>query len=318
MHEEAALKKELWAYTDANYLDVVYLSTALSLNTSSVCRDAQIACLGGDRADAGVVEALHKAGVRMLVLRCADARGVDVEKAGGLGMAVTMTPMHEYTGMAEYAVGLMMTVNRKIHLAYNRVREGNLSLNGMVGFEMMGKTVGIIGTSKVGMMVARIVKGFGCEVVAYDTVRNESLEGVGGCYASVAELLSQSDIVSLHAPLVSGTHHMLRMETLQMCKKGVYIINISGSGLIDSKAAIELLRNGHIGGLAMDVPEGCNGGESEDTDVEMLKSMGNVLMTAQQSGLTGSGVEKMAKVCSKSMVQYLRGEGLQYKYRGGW
>lgn len=324
-YEVVAFKRALSNYhDDRDNLDVVYLSSPLNTNTVSLSMDAQVVSLFAlDRADNELVEQLHSNGVRLIVLRYPGVSSVDFEKASSMGIQIASASIHASTSMGEYAVGLMLTLNRKIHLAYNRVRDGNLSLNGMVGFEMMGKTAGIIGTGKVGIVVAKILHGFGCNILAYDTQEHEKITSYGGKYVSVAELLEKSDIVTLHAPLVPATHHMLRQETMRRCKRGVYIVNISRGALIDTKAAIEYLRSGHIGGLAMDVYEGESDlffrdrtGEVLDEDFQLLKSMPNVLMTGHQSSLTTSALGRIAKACVKSMIQFYRGESLQYKYNG--
>lgn len=324
-YEVSAFKKAISHYhEERKHLNVVYVNSSLNKNTVSLSMNAQVVSLFAlDRANNEMMELLHKNGVQLIVLRYAGVSSIDVDKATALGMHVTTAPMHAFTSMGEYTIGLMLTLNRKIHLAYNRVRDGNTSLDGMVGFEMMGKTVGIIGTGRVGIVVAKILEGFGCNILAYDTVQNEQLASHGGKYVSLAELLANSDIVTLHAPLVAATHYMLRRETLRRCKKGVHIINISRGGLIDTKAAIEFLRNGHIGGLAMDVYEAepdlffrDRTGEMLDGDFQLLKSMSNVLMTGHQSGLTSGALGRVARVCAKSVIQFYRGDCLQYKYKG--
>lgn len=301
-------------------LDVVYVPTQLERGTVSLTSGAESVCLcATDYADSQLMQALYRYGVRLIVLRYVGYSNVDVDSARQLGIIVANAPPYAATSIAEYTVTLMLALNRKVHIANNRVRDGNFTTDGLIGFDISGRTVGIIGTNKVGEIVTRIMRGFGCRVLAYDMTESQEVIGNGGRYVSLRRLLASSDILSIHAPLVSGTYHMIRTDTLAWCKRGVHIINTSRGGLIDVKAIIDALCTGQVGGFAMDI----HGGEysvfyrdlvndSGDPDFRLLKSLPNVLITGHQAPMTTNGLATVAKCTIKTLSQFQNGEEMEY------
>lgn len=305
----------------ASLFDIVYISAGLDASTASLARGADVVCLFVvDTADAQVLRVLASVGVRLITLRCAGVGSVDLRSAAKLGIRVVKIPPHAPASIAEYTVSMILALNRKIHIAINRVRDGNFSLNGLVGFDMHSKTIGIIGTGKVGRATARILSGFGCSILAYDIRESEDVVSLGGRYVSMAKLFSASDIIVLHAPLVGATHHIICQESLARCKPGVMIVNTSRGGLIDIQAVIEGLRNGTVGSLGMDVYEGeaglffrDNTGEPLDPNFQVLQSMPNVIVTGHQSTLTESTLEATANATIRSLLQFSSGDVMQYE-----
>lgn len=319
-YEINAFETELGKNLNAGHLDVVFVSARLDNSTAALASGAPAVCLfANDHADAQLLTRLRAMGVKLIVVRYAGVSSVDVRKAIELGMKVACAPKHAPTSIAEYTVTMMLALNRKVHIAYNRVRDGNMALHGLVGFDMSEKTVGIIGTGKVGRIVARILIGFGCKVLAYDMMESQQIIDLGGKYVSMGKLLASSDILSLHAPLVPGTHHMIGPETLPRCKKGVHIVNTSRGGLIDVKAVTEALKSGQVGALGLDVYEGESSlffrdhtGDKVDADFHILKAFPNVLITGHQSALTTNALVSVAKSTVKTLVQFHQGKDLEY------
>ena len=322
-YEEAAFKEVL--RNDSAWdevFDIVFVSARLDGGTVSLAKGARAICLfASDRADAQLLKRLRNDGVELIVTRYAGVSCVDVAMAEKLGFKIARTPAHAPTSIAEYTIALMLALIRKIHAACNRVRDGNLSLHGLVGFDISEKTVGIIGTGKVGQIVTRILTAFGCRVLAFDMKQSQEVMDMGGTYVSLEDLLRNSDILTLHAPLVRGTHHLIGRKTIPRCKTGVHIVNTAGGGLIDVKAVIEGLRVGQIGGLAIDVYEGESSvffrdhtGEVVDFDIQILKSMPNVLITCRQAGLTTNALGVAARATVKTLQQFHRGEELEYEH----
>lgn len=324
-YEVSAFEHVLRATPESRVLDLVFVSAHLDRSTASLATGARAVCLfATDRADTYLLGRLRDLGVELVALRYAGVSSVDLEKASELGIRVARAPAHAPTSIAEYTVALMLSLNRKVHLASARVRDGNLSLQGLVGFDMASKTVGIIGTGKVGRIVARILRGFGCRVLAYDMIESQEFIDTGGRYVSMGALLASCDILTLHAPLVPGTLHMIGGETLARCKNGVYIVNTSRGGLIDKKAAIEALQSGQIGALAIDVYEGeasfyfrDHTGETLDPEFQMLKSMPNVLITGHQSALTTNALASVANATIRTLLQFHAGDELDYAISPG-
>lgn len=297
-------------------LDLVFVSARLDHSTANLARGARaISLYVSDYADPQLLETLSKLGVKLIALRYAGVSSVDVDRAAELGIYVARAPAHSPTSIAEYTVTLMLALIRKVHLANNRVRHGDLSLNGLVGFELADKIVGIIGTGKVGQTVAKILQGFGCTILAHDVEESPDVIRYGGTYVKLEKIFNACDILTLHAPLVPGTHHMIGRGTLPRCKQGVHIINTSRGGLIDVAAILEALQTGQVAGLAMDVYEGERSiffqdrGESvHDWSFEVLKSMPNVLITGHQSALTTNALASIAQSTLTTLMQFRNGE----------
>lgn len=324
-HEINAFQHHLESAPDAHLLDIVFVSAQLDRNTATLANGARaVSLFATDHADTQMLGCFHRMGIQLIALRYAGVSSVDLDKAAELGIHVARTPAHAHTAIAEYTVALMLSLNRKVHIGSNRLRDGNLSLHGLVGFNISSSTVGIIGTGKVGHHVARLLKGFGCKILAYDIIKNEEVIKLGVKYVSLRALLSSSDMLTLHAPLLPSTYHMIDKQMISQCKRGIYIINTSRGGLIDMSAAIEALRSGHIGGLAVDVYEGevnlffkDHTGEQMDANFQILRSMSNVLITGHQSALTKNAIHDVARATVTTLLQFRAGKELEHGVRPG-
>lgn len=269
-----------------------------------------------DRVDAACLRKLAALGVRLVALRCAGFNNVDSAVARELGIRVVRVPAYSPHAVAEHTLALLLALNRKIHRAYNRVREMNFSLGGLVGFDLHGKTVGIVGTGKIGRITAEIFRGFGCRVLAYDPFRSEEWAARHGVdYSDMRTLLEQSDVVSLHLPLMPETHHLLNAESLGRMKRGAYLVNTSRGKLVDSSAVIEALKAGRLGGVALDVyeeEEGVffedhSGAGLKDDVLSRLLTFPNVLITAHQAFLTDEALSAIASVTLDSVRRFAAG-----------
>ena len=281
--------------------------------TSSAAEGAQAVCVFvNDKLDRDCLIKLSKRGAKLIALRCAGWNNVDLAAAKELGLAVTRVPAYSPHAVAEYAVGLLLTLNRKIHRAYNRVREHNFSLNGLVGFDIAGKTVGIIGTGKIGKIAAQIFRGFQASVVAHDPFPDHTwAEQNGVKYTDLALLLAASDVVSLHAPLTADTFHLLKAETIANMKPGAILINTSRGKLIDTSALIAALKIGRLGGVALDVYEeeegiffeDLSGQVLQDDELSRLLTFPNVLITSHQAFLTHEALSEIARVTTQNVLR---------------
>jgi D-lactate dehydrogenase len=285
----------------------------LSAETAAAAHGAQAVCLFvNDQADRPCLEMLAAMGVKLIALRCAGYNNVDLAAAHALGLAVVRVPAYSPHAVAEHTVGLLLTLNRKIHRAYNRVRELNFSLSGLVGFDIRGKTVGIVGTGKIGRIAAQIFRGFEAEVIAHDPYPASDWAAAQGVrYTDLDELLASSDIVSLHVPLLPETRHLLNSRTLSRTKPGVFIINTSRGKLIDTTALIAALKSSHIGGVALDVYEeeegiffqDLSGQVLLDDELSHLLIFPNVLITAHQAFLTREALSEISRVTTENIIK---------------
>ncbi len=233
-----------------------FTPVALDMDTAALARGIPaVCCFVDDTLNAAVLKRLAEGGTRLVTLRCTGFNNVDLEAAQLLGLTVMRVSRYSPHAVAEYAVGLILALNREIHRAYNRVREGNFLLDGLLGFDLHGKTVGIVGTGKIGTVLAGIMKGFGCALLGYDTFPNQACIDLGMHYVELNNLLAQSDIVSLHAPLTPQTHHMIHGQAMANMKRGAMLINTSRGGLVDTEALIEALKERQIGAVGLDVYE---------------------------------------------------------------
>ena len=289
----------------------------LSAETAAAAQGAQAVCVFvNDQADCACLEILATSGVRLLALRCAGFNNVDMASARALGLAVVRVPDYSPHAVAEHTVALLLTLNRKTHRAFNRVRELNFSLSGLVGFDLCGKTVGIIGTGKIGRIAAQIFRGFGCEVLAHDPFPAPDWAAIHGIrYVALDTLLAEADVISLHTPLLPGTHHLLNAQTLARMKPGVFIVNTSRGQLIDTGALIAALKAGRLGGVALDVYEeeegiffeDLSGQVLQDDELSLLLNFPNVLITAHQAFLTGEALREIARVTVANLLQLAAG-----------
>lgn len=303
---------------DAGQVAWRFLDCRLDVSTAGAAKGMQAACIfANDVADRAALEALVSHGVKLIALRCAGFNNVDLAAARELGLAVVRVPAYSPHAVAEHTVGLLLTLNRKIHRAYNRVRELNFSLAGLVGFDLCGKTVGIIGTGKIGRITAQIFRGFEARVIAHDAAPDQSWaerHGVG--YVKLPDLLAESDILSLHVPLMPDTRHLLNGQSLALTKPGVFIVNTSRGRLIDTVALIAALKSGHVGGVALDVYEeeqgvffeDLSGQVLQDDELSLLLNFPNVLITAHQAFLTREALSEIARVTIDNLLRHARGE----------
>jgi len=290
----------------------------LSAETAFAAMGSQAVCVFvNDRTDRECLESLAAIGVKLIALRCAGFNNVDLEAARSLGLNVVRVPAYSPHAVAEHAVGLLLTLNRKIHRAYNRVRELNFSLSGLVGFDIHGKTVGIIGTGKIGQVAAQIFRGFGANVIAYDPFPASDWADANNVrYVDMDTMFSTGDIISLHLPLATETLHILNAETMARMKPGVFIINTSRGKLIDSTALIAALKSGHLGGVALDVYEeeegiffqDLSGHVLLDDELSHLLMFPNVLITSHQAFLTHEALSEIARVTTENIVKLETGE----------
>jgi D-lactate dehydrogenase len=291
----------------------------LTAETAATAAGSDAVCVFvNDKLDRDCLQQLAATGVRHAALRCAGFNQVDLAAAKEFGIAITRVPAYSPHAVAEHSVALLLTLNRKIHRAHNRVREFNFSLAGLVGFDLHGKTVGIIGTGKIGRCTAQIFRGFGCHVLAYDPVPSVAWAAENQIrHSSLDDVLAQSDILSLHLPLTKDTHHLLNGRSLAQMKRGAYLVNTSRGKLVDTTALIEVLKNGHLGGVALDVYEEEEGiffedhsehGLLEDDELSRLLSFPNVLVTSHQAFLTKEALDEIARVTVTNLRYHLAAE----------
>lgn len=290
----------------------------LESDTAEAAKGCVAACIFvNDTADRPTLERLAAAGVRHLALRCAGFNNVDLKAAAELGLSVTRVPSYSPHAVAEHTVALLLTLNRKIHRAYNRVREINFSLGGLVGFDLNGKTAGIIGTGRTGRIVAQIFRGFGMRVLVHDPYPNEAWADENGfSYVELPAIYRESDVISLHVPLTKETDHLINTDSLALMKRGVTLINVSRGRLIDTTCLIHALKTGQVGGVALDVYEEEEGVFFEDLSGEVLHddelarllTFPNVLITAHQAFLTTEALDEIARVTLENVCLVGAGE----------
>lgn len=282
-----------------------FLEPRLNATTAPLAEGSVAVCpFVNDVLDAPVLTVLAGLGVKLIVLRCAGFNNVDLDEAKRLGLVVARVPEYSPYSVAEHTVGMMLNLNRQFNRAYNRVREANFSLDGLLGFDMHGRTAGIIGTGKIGAQVCRILLGMGCNVLAYDKFSDDTLEQQGVKYCRQHELLSKSDIISLHCPLNGETFHLVNENSLAVMKNNVMLINTSRGGLLDTAAVLRALKSGQIGYLGLDVYEeeaalffeDRSGHILQDDVFARLLTFRNVLITGHQAFFTEEALSKIASV----------------------
>lgn len=298
-------------------IDWRFMDFRLSAETAMAAEGAAAVCIFvNDRADRPCLEALAALGVKHLALRCAGFNGVDLAAAKELGLAVTRVPAYSPHAVAEHAVALLLALNRKIPRANNRVHDLNFSLHGLVGFDLHGKTAGIVGTGRIGRVAARILRGFGMRVLAHDPLPSPDWAIEHGVeYTDARTLAAESEVISLHTPLTPETRHLIRRETLALMKPGAILINVSRGALIDTGALIESLKSGHLGGVALDVYEeeegvffeDLSGQILQDDELARLLTFPNVLITAHQAFLTKEALTEIARVTVANLTALAAG-----------
>ncbi|MBX3363533.1 MAG: 2-hydroxyacid dehydrogenase [Phycisphaeraceae bacterium] len=295
--------------------ELVYLDARLSGATAELARGiSAVSIFVGDDASAPVLRTLYANGTRLLALRSAGFNHVDVAEAARLGITIARVPAYSPYAVAEHAVGLMLTLNRKFHRAYARVREQNFALDGLMGFDMHGKTAGVIGTGKIGESVCAILRGFGCRVLAFDPEKNPACEALGVQYVPLVELYAMSDIVTLHCPLTPATRHLINAAALTAMKPGVMLINTSRGAVIDTRALIAALKHGHVGSVGLDVYEEEGDLFFKDLSAEVIQddvfvrllTFPNVLITAHQGFFTREACEAIAQTTMDNVTGFER------------
>ncbi len=284
--------------------ELVFLEAHLNIVTARLANGFDAVCVFvNDDLNKEVIIALAKYGIKLIALRCSGFNNVDLSQAKKSGIVVVRVPAYSPHGVAEHAVALILALNRRICRAYNRVHDGNFSIEGLLGFELYGKTVGVMGTGKIGAIFAGIMQGFGCRVLAYDVQINPKCRDWGVKYVSKDELFAQSDIISLHLPLNHDTHHIINEDALSKVKPKVMLINTSRGGLIESSCLIEGLKSGKIGYLGLDVYEeeesmffeDLSGQVIYDDTFARLLTFPNVIITGHQAFFTDTGLRNIAR-----------------------
>lgn len=297
----------------------------LTLQTAKLGQGCQVvSAFVNDDLSGPVLEELHKGGTRLIALRSAGFNHVDMPTATKLGMVVVRVPAYSPHSVAEHTVGLIQCANRKLHRAYNRVREHNFALSGLLGFDLVGKTVGVIGTGKIGAIFCRIMAaGFGCNVLAYDVIQNEEVKALPNTryVDDVNEIYRSSHIISLHCPLMKETKHIINDEAIKQFRKGMMLVNTSRGGLVDTKAVLRGLKDGTIGNLALDVYEDEAGLFFEDkSDITLqddvlarLLTFNNVVITSHQAFFTQEAVGQIASTTINNIYAFFEDRGTIYK-----
>lgn len=300
--------------------DLRFFDARLEADTAQLARGSPAICaFVNDQLDRPTLTALAAGGTRVVALRCTGFNNVDLRAAAELGITVTRVPAYSPHAVAEYAVAMMLTLNRQIHRAWNRVRENNFSLDGLLGFDLYGCTVGVVGTGNIGRIVARNLRlGFGCEVLAHDVRRDAELESVGVRYLSTTDLVRQADIITLHCPLTPQTRHLINAASIEAMKPGVMLVNTSRGALMDTEAVLVGLKSGQIGYLAIDVYEQEADLFFEDLSSEIIQddvfqrllTFPNVLVTGHQAFFTRNALTNIADTTLGSLTDFEQGRPL--------
>jgi D-lactate dehydrogenase len=301
--------------------EITYFEPRLSAQTASLADGFPAVCLFvNDEADRAAIARLAQGGTKLIALRCAGFNNVDLAAAERHGIAVARVPAYSPHAVAEFTIGLMLSLVRHIHRAYQRTRDNNFALDGLLGFDLHGKTVGVVGTGKIGAIVARILlTGFGCRVLAVDPYPNNALVALGVRYGEPREVIAASDLVTLHCPLTPQTYHLLDARAFAMMKRGAMVVNTSRGAILDAEAAIDALKSGQLGGLAIDVYEqeadlffeDLSNEIIQDDTLQRLMMFPNVLVTGHQAFFTREALENIADTTLGNISAFERGEALE-------
>lgn len=290
-----------------------FIEAHLGPQTAALAAGCDAVCVFvNDAVNRSVLTKLGKHGVRLVALRSAGFNNVDLMAARNLGIRVARVPAYSPEAIAEFTLGLILCLNRRIHRSYARVREGNFALDGLLGYNLSGRTIGILGTGKIGMAFARIVRGLGMTILAQDPYPSPELEKLGGTYVDQEELFARSDIVSIHCPLTPETHHLVNMRTIGKMKRGVMIVNTSRGAVINTPSVIGGLKSGHIGALALDVYEEEGDLFFEDLSSEVIKddvfarlvTFPNVLVTGHQAFFTEEAMTAISETTIANITTF--------------
>ncbi len=297
----------------------VYFDTQLNKETASLSASCDAVCVFvNDRLDRETIMILAEQNIKLIALRCAGFNNVDLEAAADYGIKIVRVPAYSPESIVEHTIALILTLNRKTHKAYNRVREGNFSINNLMGFNIHAKKVGVIGTGKIGATFCNTIQGFGCKVMAYDVYESDALKELGIKYVSLDKLFAEADIISLHCPLTPETMHIINKDALSKMKDGVMIINTSRGALIDTADVIEGLTHKKIGYLGIDVYEqeenvffnDLSERIIEDDMLLRLNSFPNVLITSHQAYFTREAMNEITLTTLENIKAFYKGEPL--------
>lgn len=298
----------------SHHFDLKFLETRLNDETFRLAEGCEaVCCFVNDQLDSQVLEPLAKLGVKFIALRCAGFNNVDLKALDSLGLQAARVPAYSPYAVAEHTVGLLLTLNRKIHRAFNRVRELNFALHGLIGFDLHGTTVGVVGTGKIGQVVVSILKGFGCRILAHDPY---PAEGLPVEYVELKQLLQESKVVTLHCPLTPESHHLINAEALALMHPDSLLVNTSRGGLVDTAAVVRALKRKKLGGLAIDVYEEEEELFFQDQSSQVLQddvfarllTFPNVLITGHQAFLTEDALTNIAETTLSNLAKLGAGE----------
>ncbi len=303
--------------------ELVFFKPTLTRDTAELAKGFRAVCVFvHDLLDEPTLQHLKEGGTELIALRCAGFNNVDLKAAKSLGMKIVRVPEYSPYAVAEHAMALLLALNRKIPRAYNRVRDGNFSLDGLVGFDLRGKTVGVVGLGKIGAAFARIARGFGCKLLGYDVRQDETLKrDLELQYVALEQLFAQSDVISLHVPLFPATVHLVNEATLSQMKPGVIIVNTSRGALIHAGDLVDALKAGKIAGAALDVYEeeedvffrDLSGTVLQDDTLARLLSFPNVIVTAHQAFLTEEALGNISDATLGNITAFSQGTALKHE-----
>ncbi len=308
--------RDSFAAANAGGFELHFLDARLDVDTAALAAGSTVVCaFVNDDLSAPVLERLAQAGTRLIALRSAGYNHVDLHAAARLGLPVVRVPAYSPHAVAEHAVGLVLALNRRLHRAFNRTREGDFSLHGLTGFDLHGKTVGVVGTGQIGAVFARIMLGFGCQVRLFDPQPDAGLVALGARYVALDELLASSDILSLHCPLTAATRHLIDRHSLARMKHGAMLINTGRGALVDTPALIGALKSGQLGYLGLDVYEeeadlffeDRSDQPLQDDVLARLLTFPNVIVTAHQAFLTREALAAIAGTTLDNVVAWQAG-----------
>jgi D-lactate dehydrogenase len=309
-------RESFLAAASPSAMDLHFQPARLNLETVALAHSYPVVCAFiNDDLSAPVLEQLAAGGTRLIALRSAGYNHVDLPTAQQLGLSVVRVPAYSPHAVAEHAVALILALNRHLHRAYNRTRDGDFSLHGLTGFDLVGKTVGIVGTGQIGATFARIMAGFGCTVLAYDPYPNPAVEALGGRYLSLPQLLAQAQIISLHCPLTTESKHLINSASLAQMQFGAMLINTGRGALVDTPALIEALKSGQLGYLGLDVYEeeaqlffeDRSDRPLQDDVLARLLTFPNVIITAHQAFLTREALGAIAQTTLDNIARWAEG-----------
>ena len=306
-------QKHLELANETHEHDLYFFESKLDRKNLPLAKDYPCVCVFvNDQVDAHVLLQLKDGGTQLIALRSAGFNHVDLKAAQQLGISVVRVPAYSPQAVAEHTIALLLALSRKIHKAYNRVREGNFALEGLLGFNLSGSVVGVVGTGKIGEATSQILNGFGCELLGYDLWPNPNCEAMGMRYTSLDELFSKADIITLHCPLTPDTHHLINTESISKMKRGVTILNTSRGALVDAQAVLVGLKSGQIGHLGMDVYEEEADIFFEDLSDQIIQddvlarlfTLPNVLITGHQGFFTEEALQNIASTTLENISEF--------------